>query len=141
MAPARTSRKRKAPGKDAEGPSKPEKQEASAADMVKVPMVDLVDVEDAAQYEAMKAKAQADMIRKQNEDEANKPVKLAAFNCIICMDNPTDLTVTHCGMYQNFTMGFKHFTNMSKAISSVPNVYSKPSTLEIRNVVQFAEPL
>lgn len=56
-------------------------------------------MDDYATYEAMRAKEQAELIKAQNEAEANKPVKLAAFECIICMSNPTDLTVTHCGMY------------------------------------------
>jgi hypothetical protein len=64
-----------------------------------VAVVDLVDVEDDKQYEALRAKEQAEFIKAQNEAEANKPVKLAAFECIICMSNPTDLTVTHCGTY------------------------------------------
>lgn len=64
-----------------------------------VAVVDLVDVENEAEYEALRAKEQAELIKAQNEAEANKPVKLAAFECIICMSNPTDLTVTHCGMY------------------------------------------
>jgi hypothetical protein len=63
----------------------------------KIHVVDLLDIEDEVQYEAMKAKKQAELIKKQNEEEANRPVKLAEFQCIICMDNPTDLTVTHCG--------------------------------------------
>jgi hypothetical protein len=63
-----------------------------------VQVVDLVDVEDEKQYEALRAKEQAELIKAQNEAEANKPVRLAAFECIICMSNPTDLTVTHCGM-------------------------------------------
>jgi hypothetical protein len=62
-------------------------------------MVDLVDIEDDEQYEDFKAKQQAELIKQQQLDEANKPAKLAEFQCIICMDNPTDLTVTHCGMY------------------------------------------
>jgi hypothetical protein len=62
-----------------------------------VEVVDLEDVEDKDQYEEFRAKQQAEAIRKQNEEEANKPVKLAEFQCIICMDNPTNLTVTHCG--------------------------------------------
>lgn len=62
-----------------------------------VAVVDLVDVENDKQYEELRAKKQAELIKAQNEAEANKPVKLAAFECIICMSNPTDLTVTHCG--------------------------------------------
>jgi hypothetical protein len=64
-----------------------------------VQVLDLVDVEDEKQYEALRAKEQAELVKAQNEAEANKPVRLAAFECIICMSNPTDLTVTHCGMY------------------------------------------
>jgi hypothetical protein len=71
-----------------------------------VAVVDLVDIDDEASYEALRAKEQAELIRAQNEAEANKPVKLAAFECIICMSNPTDLTVTHCGMC-SWIVGFR----------------------------------
>jgi len=60
-------------------------------------MVDLVDIDDDEKYEDFKAKQQAELIKQQQLDEATKPAKLAEFQCIICMDNPTDLTVTHCG--------------------------------------------
>ena len=62
-----------------------------------VSIVDLVEIEDDEQYEDLKAKEQAAEFRQQQQDEANKPVKLAEFECIICMEKPTDLTVTHCG--------------------------------------------
>ncbi|TVY52382.1 hypothetical protein LCER1_G006704 [Lachnellula cervina] len=64
-----------------------------------VKVVDLANVEDESQYRELAAKQQAELIKKQNEDEARKPVKLAEFQCIICMDNPTDLTVTHCALH------------------------------------------
>ena len=70
------------------------KQKIEQADVV-----DLVGIEDEEQYADFKAKQQAEAIKQQQQDEANKPVKLAEFQCIICMDNPTDLTVTHCGMF------------------------------------------
>ncbi|RFU31774.1 hypothetical protein B7463_g4569, partial [Scytalidium lignicola] len=60
-------------------------------------IVDLVDIDDESQYEEFKSKQREELIKQQQEDEANKPMKLAEFQCIICMDNPTDLTVTHCG--------------------------------------------
>lgn len=63
-----------------------------------VEVVDLEDIEEKEEYEAFKARQQAEAIKRQNEEEASKPVRLAAFQCIICMDQPTDLTVTHCGM-------------------------------------------
>lgn len=59
--------------------------------------IDLIDVDDLSQYEEMKKKEQAELLKQQQQDEANRPVKLAEFQCIICMDNPTNLTVTHCG--------------------------------------------
>lgn len=62
-------------------------------------IVDLVNVEDEAQYADFRAKQQAEAIKQQAQEEANRPIKLAEFQCIICMDNPTDLTVTHCGMF------------------------------------------
>ena len=61
-------------------------------------MVDLVDIDDDDKYENFKAKQHAELIQQQQLDEATKPAKLAEFQCIICMDDPTDLTVTHCGM-------------------------------------------
>ena len=88
-APVSTSRK-PSPRESAGRPNPP----AGTADVV-----DLVDVEDETQYEAFKAKQQAELIKQQAQDEAKKPIKLAEFQCIICMDNPTDLTVTHCGMF------------------------------------------
>ncbi|RAL59231.1 hypothetical protein DID88_006946 [Monilinia fructigena] len=62
-----------------------------------VEVVDLAENSNLQEYEAAKAKEQEDLMRQQNQDEATKPVKLVEFQCIICMDNPTDLTVTHCG--------------------------------------------
>ncbi|RDL39753.1 uncharacterized protein BP5553_04093 [Venustampulla echinocandica] len=62
-----------------------------------VEVVDLAEVETDEQYKEATARQQAEMLKKQQQDEATRPFKLAEFNCIICMDNPTSLTVTHCG--------------------------------------------
>lgn len=68
-----------------------------------VEIVDLAENANLQEYEAAKqateTKRQEELIKKQNQDEATRPVKLAAFQCIICMDSPTDLTVTHCGKF------------------------------------------
>jgi hypothetical protein len=64
-----------------------------------VEVVDLAEIENDEQYQDLHAKEAAELSKKQALDEATRPVKLAHFNCIICMDQPTDLTVTHCGMY------------------------------------------
>ena len=61
-------------------------------------VVDLVGLEDNVEYEAFKKKHQEDLIKQQQKDEAIRPVKFAEIQCIICMDSPTDLTITHCGI-------------------------------------------
>ncbi|TVY19828.1 E3 ubiquitin-protein ligase complex slx8-rfp subunit slx8 [Lachnellula arida] len=91
-----STRKRKAV-EDAGQGRRPREQLGHRGSLEDVKVVDLADVEDESQYRELAAKQQAELIKKQNEDEARKPVKLAEFQCIICMDNPTDLTVTHCG--------------------------------------------
>lgn len=107
VAPATKKRKRDSPGvAKASKATRPGSSRASVKveDLSKVDLVDLSAIDNDEQYnehkakeEALKAKQQADLIREQNQAEANKPVRLAEFQCIICMDNPTDLTVTHCG--------------------------------------------
>lgn len=72
----------------------PEKQE----DEPKVEMIDLVDMSDDEDVSTFLAKKQAVKEKEDMIEAANKPFRLAEFNCIICMDNPTDLVVTHCGM-------------------------------------------
>ncbi|QSZ36969.1 hypothetical protein DSL72_009061 [Monilinia vaccinii-corymbosi] len=62
-----------------------------------VEVVDLAENSNLQEYEAAQAKERENLIKQQNQDEATKPIKLVDFQCIICMDNPTDLTVTHCG--------------------------------------------
>jgi hypothetical protein len=117
-----TTRKRKAE-EDAAGQGRAAKKTARAAksgeastsssrrqSLGEVEVVDLADVENESQYRELAAKQQAELIKKQNEDEAKRPVKLAAFQCIICMDNPTDLTVTHCGMYPLYGFQRSHLT-------------------------------
>lgn len=64
-----------------------------------VEVVDLAENDNLQEYEAAKAKRQEDLIKQQNHQEATKSVKLVEFQCIICMDNVTDLTITHCGMF------------------------------------------
>ena len=102
-----------------------------------IPIVDLSCVDDAAQYEALKKRQQDEAIRAQNEADAKRPAKLAEFQCIICMDNPTDLTVTHCGMF--IPPAGHGGANVGQVTSSARNVYIKHFTLETRSVVLCAE--
>ncbi|KAG9242095.1 hypothetical protein BJ878DRAFT_544589 [Calycina marina] len=87
--------------------SKVQKKEFEHADVV-----DLLDIDSHESYEAIKAKEHANIIARQKLEEANRPVKLSDFQCIICLDSPTDLTTTHCGhlfcsecLFQSLTAG------------------------------------
>jgi hypothetical protein len=72
---------------------------ASRQKVEKADMVDLVDIENEDEYKEFRLKQQAEAIKQQQQEESKRPVKLAEVECIICMDRPTDLTVTHCGMF------------------------------------------
>jgi len=61
-----------------------------------IEQVDLVDVDD-VKYADYRSSQQAALLKQQEEDEATKSSKLSNFTCIICLDNPTDLSVTACG--------------------------------------------
>ena len=60
-------------------------------------LVDLADIEDDLAYAEFRKKQEAKAITEQQQYEATKPMKLSGLECVICMDPPTDLTVTHCG--------------------------------------------
>jgi hypothetical protein len=64
-----------------------------------VEVLDMVDVDDDQKYDDFKSKQQEELLKQQNQEKADKPLKLSEFQCIICLDNPTDLTVTHCGLF------------------------------------------
>ncbi|KAI9734488.1 MAG: SUMO-targeted ubiquitin ligase complex subunit slx8 [Claussenomyces sp. TS43310] len=98
------SHKRRQPGRPSQrhnlqrpvNPPKP-RSAAEADGEEEVEAVDLVDIDDDEAYGAYQIQRQEEMIKQQRQDEADKPVKLSDFQCIICLDNPTDLTVTWCG--------------------------------------------
>jgi hypothetical protein len=61
--------------------------------------LDMVEIDNDRKLEEFRKKQQAELISQQNREKADKPVKLTDFQCIICLDSPTDLTVTHCGTF------------------------------------------
>ncbi|CAL3969294.1 unnamed protein product [Diplocarpon coronariae] len=102
--------------------AKPEKDES-------VETVDLSGVETKAEAEEVMAQQEAEIIRKQNQEDATRPVKLSEFQCIICMDNPTDLTVTYCGhlfcsecLHQALYAGDKKCCPVCRSNISAPKV-------------------
>lgn len=78
----------------------PKKPKLASESLVQddIDTVDLRNIETELQWEEKK-KRDAMAITAKEHSQENKPklVKLSDFQCIICMDSPTDLTVTHCG--------------------------------------------
>lgn len=72
----------------------------------KVEELDMVNIDNDQKLEEFRAKQQEDLIKQQNQEKADKPVKLTDFQCIICLDSPTDLTVTHCGKFAIIAVPF-----------------------------------
>lgn len=66
--------------------------------------VDLVNVNDDEDYEAQKEKRKAEELKRQREEEAARPLKLAKQQCVICLDQPTGLVVTHCGKHPSILL-------------------------------------
>lgn len=60
-------------------------------------LVDLIDVEDGDNLEEAMAKQKELKRKEQRQLEATKAITLSKSECVICMDKPTNLTVTHCG--------------------------------------------
>lgn len=60
-------------------------------------LVDLIDVEDGDHLEEVMAKQRELKRKEQRQLEASQAIALSKSECVICMDKPTNLTVTHCG--------------------------------------------
>lgn len=144
MAPGLRSReKRRSRDSDDASEERPSKLRKTAKTKTKTKVedadvIDLVDMEDGMQYKEFQAKQQAEAIKQQNLRDATRPVKLVEFQCIICMDSPTDLTVTHCGKYR--LSGCLTISNMPQDTSSAPNACTKLYMLETaRRHARFVE--
>ena len=73
-----------------------------------------------------------EVLQKQREDAVKAQAKpeetittFNTFNCVICMDNPTDLTATACGML-TMRLTYTLHTNTDQAISSATPASWKP---------------
>lgn len=70
------------------------------APSTKIEILDLIDVENYESHETQQKRAQREkeaLAVQMAKEEAEKPVRLAQIECVVCLDNPTDLVVTHCG--------------------------------------------
>ncbi|KAG8530382.1 uncharacterized protein KY384_004884 [Bacidia gigantensis] len=66
----------------------------------KVEEVDLRDVNSDSDLARVLERQRAATVKAQ-QDEADKPTKLAGVTCVICMEEMTNITVTHCGENQD----------------------------------------
>ncbi|OBT74732.1 hypothetical protein VF21_06665 [Pseudogymnoascus sp. 05NY08] len=109
VATTRTPKKRRLSSVDSEGRTPKRKKDAGASlEAVKddhkkskpddkVEELDLVDAEDDTSYAEVMRKRQEDLIKQQRQAELDKPQKLATTQCVICLDQPDELAITHCG--------------------------------------------
>lgn len=91
---ARTPKRKKDIGASREG-AKDGHKESKPDD--KVEELDLIDAEDDTSYAEVMRKRQEDLIKQQRQAELDKPLKLATTQCVICLDQPEELAITHCG--------------------------------------------
>lgn len=84
---------------------------------------DPVDLDD--DTDRLQRQQQEDLIKQQQKEERNKPIRLANFNCIICMDSPTDLTITGCGKLNLYVSVIWPFANLRQDIYFVRNVSTR----------------
>ncbi|KAI1001796.1 hypothetical protein K3495_g6405 [Podosphaera aphanis] len=103
-----------------------------------IDVVDLREIENESQWQEKKAKDEAEATRARILKDAAKPIKLAEFQCIICMDSPTNLTVTHCGhlfcsecLHQALFAGDKKCCPVCRTIINLP----KPGGRQTKNGV------
>ena len=89
--------------------------------------VDLVNVNDDEDYEAQKEKRKQEEAKRLREEEAAKPVKLAKQQCVICLDQPTGLVVTHCGMFLSFPALSRPSSPRQRAPLTIPSLPLFPS--------------
>lgn len=68
-----------------------------------------------------------EVLEELKKPEVDNRIKISAFQCVICMDDVSTLTVTHCGRCP-CTSGFQHVANpVPKAIYTASNVCTRHS--------------
>ena len=75
-----------------EGPPKPN----DGVPKKEIEEVDLRDVEDESGLFKVLEQQRADAIKSQKE-QSKKPLRFSTQQCVVCMENMTDITSTHCG--------------------------------------------
>ena len=63
--------------------------------------IDLLDVDSDTDLARVLEKQRVNTVKAQQE-EADKPTKLANLTCVVCMEEMTNMTATHCGTFISF---------------------------------------
>lgn len=96
--PQRRKRQSPTPGPSAK---RQKRSDGSAAqrEVSEEPKIEEVDLtEEKESVQEVLQKQREDAVKSQTKPE-ERPTTFNTFNCVICMDMPTDLTATACGMY------------------------------------------
>lgn len=119
--PQRRKRQSVTPGPSSAKRQKREDGTAARREASEEPKIEEVDltVEKESVQEILQ-KQREDAVKSQTKPE-ERPTTFNTFNCVICMDMPTDLTATACGMYLVHYKGLGH-TNTTKVTSSATPV-------------------
>ena len=68
----------------------------SGSPVQEIEEVDLRNVDDDRGLFKLLEQQRADAIKSQQE-QSNKPIRLSNLQCVVCMENMTNITATHCG--------------------------------------------
>ena len=95
------ARKRRRLGNTHEGTA-PSISQSSGAESRKtqsqvIEIEDIIEVDDGDALGQTLQKQRQEQVAAQ-DDRGDKPAKLSTLSCVICMESPTDLTATSCGM-------------------------------------------
>ena len=77
-------------------PSSPRPIKKQKLEAAEIEAVDLQDIESDTDLARVLEKQRVNTIKAQ-QDAADKPTKLANLTCVVCMEEMTDMTATHCG--------------------------------------------
>lgn len=99
-------RKRDAPSTGGPSSKRQKRNDGSTSRRAKdehVEKVDLTADDNVSAVSSVLQKQRSDAVKAQTVPREDKPTTFNTFTCVICMDVPTDLTATACGMFDLFS--------------------------------------
>ena len=120
--PARSERGRRTLSRrTSELASPPAKRRRNLTKATSIEEVDLRDVDSESDLARVLERQRAATVREQQE-QADKPTKLAEVTCVVCMEELTNMTATHCGKTRHFSRKKHSLTpHRSSLLPYLPN--------------------